>query len=109
MDQIFHISLFQIVPKIGIIIMAHELKYKLGYGITRPSPHEFFSSIEACEASARLFCTCPVAFVLEPGDAYPSGTDEGRAIQWEKLGHRHWGNHPHRVLEVFTLFLNSYI
>lgn len=35
--------------------MAHELKYKLCYGITRLSRDEIFSAIEACEARARLF------------------------------------------------------
>ena len=50
--------------------MAHELKYKLCYGITRLSSDEIFSSIEACEAGAHPFCTCTVAFVLEPGHTY---------------------------------------
>ena len=35
--------------------MAHELKYKLCYNITRLSSDEIFSSIEACEAGARTF------------------------------------------------------
>ena len=43
--------------------MAHELKYKLCYGITRPSRDEIFSAIEACEASARLFY-CLVTLTL---------------------------------------------
>ena len=59
-----------LLPKIGIIIFAHELKYKLCYGITTVSSDEIFSSIEACEPGARIICTCHVAFVLEPGYAY---------------------------------------
>ena len=35
--------------------MAHELKYKLCYGITRLSSDQIFSPIEACEAGARTF------------------------------------------------------
>ena len=64
--------------------MAHELKYKLCYGITRPSRDEIFSAIEACEASARLFCTCSVAFVLVPGDAYHGQWPLWRA-DWEQI------------------------
>ena len=35
--------------------MAHELEYKLCYCITRLGSDKTFSSIEACEAGARLF------------------------------------------------------